>query len=444
MQETATYLKFWAGLTNIGGTVISVEHGPYRLVFDFGLSYAPGNIASDKQVRLRPGRLVHDYLCLDMVAPLPGVYRSKDLSDSPHILSAAESPWQTVVLISHLHLDHMGAMGLVDESIPVYLTAESLELYQALSAIGEGVDGAREYSACQFGVPLTHGPFVVTPLRVDHDIRGACSFHIRTPHGNLLYTGDYRLYGTVPPISPHWLKQAEGLGVDVLISEGTTLRAPAEGESVRIAGDGTLPDTLTTEDMLPEKLRIILSNTELAFFNIYHRNLRRLAMILDAGKATARTVVLEPETAYLARMLLARGDFLETTEVSASLVRENPAQYLIQNSYRNCLALLDYAGLGGSYLHSNGTPLGEFDPAYARLRALIDRCGLAFHYVGATGHAIPEHLQYVADTLAPKVLVPLHSFCPERLTATKGQRILPERGAVYRLDEGLLHVVPLA
>jgi ribonuclease J len=442
VQGTATYLKFWAGLTTIGGTVISVEHGPYRLVLDFGFSYAPGGITSDKQVRLRPERLVHDYLRLDMAAALPGIYRRADLFGSPHILSAAESPWQTIVLISHLHLDHMGAMGLVDESIPVYLTAESLELYRALRAIGEGVDGERDYSVCLFDAPLTHGPFVITPLRVDHDISGACSFHIHTPHGKLLYTGDYRLYGTVPPIAPQWLKQAAALGVDVLISEGTTLRAPAEGENVSIAGDGTLPDTLTTEDMLPEKLRLILSDTKLAFFNIYHRNLRRLAMLLDAGRETGRTVVLEPETAYLARTLLARGDFLETTEVRASLVREDPARYLVQNTYRNCLALLDYAGLGGSYIHSNGTPLGEFDPAYARLRALIDKCGLAFHYVGATGHAIPEHLQYVADTLAPKVLVPVHSFCPERLTATQGQRLLPERGVDYRLCEGSLLAVP--
>lgn len=438
MQGNATCLKFWAGLTNIGGTVISVEHGPYRLVLDFGFSYAPGGITNDKQVRLRSERLVHDYLRLDMAAALPGVYRKKDLPETLHLLSAAESPWQTIVLISHLHLDHMGAMGLVDERVPVYLTAESLDLHRALEAIGEGVDGARDYSACQYDVPLTHGPFVITPLRVDHDISGACSFHIHTPHGNILYTGDYRLYGTVPPIASHWLKQAEGLGVDVLISEGTTLRAPAEGESVRIAGSGTLPDTLTTEDMLPEKLRLILSNTQLAVFNIYHRNLRRLAMMLDAGRDAGRTVVLEPETAYLARTLLARVDFLETVEVCASKVRDNPAQYLIQNSYRNCLVLLDYAGLGGSYLHSNGTPLGEFDPAYARLRALIEKCGLVFHYVGATGHAIPEHLQYVADTLAPKVLVPLHSFCPERLTVAKGQRLLPERGVDYRLCEGLL------
>ena len=442
MQESHTYLKFWAGLTTIGGTVISIEQGEYRLILDFGFNYNPGSIFSDKQVRLRPAHLVHDYLRLGIIPAIPGVYRQSELLTNEDLLPAEESPWRTIVLISHLHLDHMGAMGLVSPTIPVFLTEESLELYRALDEIGEGVAGGRGYSACRFDAPLTHGPFVVTPLRVDHDVSGACSFHIRTPHGGLLYTGDFRLYGTTPPVASRWLEKAQALGVDVLISEGTTLRTPAEGENMEIAGDGTMPDTLTTEDLLPEKLHSLLRDTKLAVFNIYHRNLRRLAMMLDAGRDTGRTVILEPETAYLARTLLARGDFLVTTEVCVSLVKENPAQYFLQNSYCNCLALLDYAGLGGSYLHSNGTPLGEFDPAYARLRALIDQCGFEFHYVGATGHAIPGHLQYVVDTLAPKVLVPLHSFCPERLTATKGQRILPERGTVYRLDDGFVHTMP--
>ncbi|MBT9134815.1 MAG: Ribonuclease J [Firmicutes bacterium] len=442
MQETATYLKFWAGLTSIGGTVISVEHGKYRLMFDFGFSYNPNNIFGDKQVRLRPAHLVHDYLLLDMIPAVPGVYRQRDLGDGASLLSAEESPWQTMVLISHLHLDHMGAMGLVSPSVPVFLTAESLGLYSALCAIGEGVDGERDYSACRFDAPLAHGPFVITPLRVDHDVPGACSFHIRTPHGNLLYTGDFRLYGTTPPVAPQWLEAARTLGVDVLVSEGTTLRAPAEGESEWITGDGSLPDNLTTEDMLPGKLHALLSNTGLAVFNIYHRNLRRLGIILDAGRAAGRTVVLERETAYLARTLLAREDFAETSDICASLIKGNPTQYLVQNSYRNCLALLDFAGVGGSYIHSNGTPLGDFDPAYAKLRALVEKCGLEFHYVGATGHAIPQHLQYVADTVAPKVLVPLHSFWPQRLSAAVGQRVLPERGLVYRFKDGALEALP--
>ena len=441
MQETATYLRFWAGLTSIGGTVISILHGEHRLILDFGFNYNPGNIFSDKQVQLRPAHLVHDYLRLEMIPAIPGVYPKSELLACEGLLSAEESPWQTAVLISHLHLDHMGAMGLVSPRIPVFLTEESLELYRALGEIGEGVSGERGYSVCQFDVPLEHGPFVITPLKVDHDVSGACSFHIRTPHGEVLYTGDFRLYGATPPSAMRWLERAQALGVDVLISEGTTLRSPAEGESEEIIGDGSLPDTLTTEDMLPAKLYSLLSGTGLAVFNIYHRNLRRLGMMLDVGRGSGRIVVLERETAHLARTLLSRGDFVETADISAPMIRENPARYLVQNSYRNCLALLDYAGLNGSYIHSNGTPLGDFDPAYTRLRTLVEKCGLEFHYVGATGHAIPQHLQYVADTLAAKVLVPLHSFRPQRLTAAIGQRVLPERGVIYRLEGGVLHAL---
>jgi len=353
-------------------------------------------------------------------------------------MSAEESSWQTAVLISHLHLDHMGAMGLVHMDIPVFMTEESRKLYLALNAIGEGVIGDREYSTCRYDVPIVHGSFVITPLQADHDVAGACSFHINTPHGNILYTGDYRLYGAKPPIAPLWVEKAHALGVDVLISEGTTLRAPAEGENEQIIGDGSILPTLS-EDMLPARLTSLLGECgSVAVFNIYHRNLRRLNMMLDAGRISGRTVALEEETAYLARHLLGREDFVLTTALAACDVRQNPSRYFLQNSYRNCLALLDLAGVGGHYIHSNGTPLGDFDPAYPRLKALVEQCGLEFHYVGATGHALPQHLQHVVDVLAPRVLVPLHSFNPHRLTNCAGQRVLPALGALYRLNDGFL------
>ncbi|MBS3873764.1 MAG: MBL fold metallo-hydrolase [Firmicutes bacterium] len=462
MTKNPTHMRFWSGLKSIGGTVISLESGCHRLVFDFGLSYSPGEAVLDGQVRTRPSSLVADYLRLNMIPPLDGIYSRAALGTFSALPAAEESPWQTAVLISHLHLDHMGAMGLVHPEVPVYLTQDSWRLYHALSEIGEGVPQARAYTPCEYDRPFKHGPFVITPLAVDHDIPGACSFHIETPGGSILYTGDFRLHGGRAEVARTWLEKAKTLGVDILISEGTTLRAQEEGETAPLLGDSTLPETLATEAHLPEKMHTIINSTPgLAVFNLYHRNLTRLSTMLDVGKMNNRQTVLEPETAYMAKELLHRDDFSvyigENTQallqggacpawksnilaqfphVTAALIRSNPEQYFVQNSYVNCLELLDLMEIGGCYIHSNGMPLGPFDPAHPRLKKLLERVGLSYHYAGTSGHALPQHLQYACDTIAPKVLVPLHSFNPGRLQANHGRQLLPELDIYYRIENG--------
>ncbi|MBT9158191.1 MAG: Ribonuclease J [Firmicutes bacterium] len=467
MTDSPTYIRFWSGLTSIGGTVISLENGRHRLIFDFGLSYNPGEAYLDGQVKLRPTALVQDHLHLNMIPPIDGIYGHQNIGPSLDLVAAEESDRQSAVLISHLHLDHMGAMGLTHSDIPVYLTEDSHRLYQALEHIGEGVAGTRTYSTCAFDTPFTHGPFTITPLAVDHDIPGACSFHIRTPHGSLLYTGDFRLHGQHPEVAYEWLEKAKALGIDILISEGTTLRPHEEGQNEPLLGDPAHPATLITEAALPAKVQdIVGATTTLAVFNLYHRNLVRLATMLDVGQMSGRVVALEPETAYLATKLLGRNDFsvyigenthaeqlsgqttpwkkallAELPQVTAAMLRQNPSGYFVQNSYPNCLELLDLLGIGGCYIHSNGMPLGSFDPAYPRLKKLLERLKLDYHYVGTSGHAIMQHLQYVSDELAPRVLVPLHSFNPHRLQANHGQQLLPTLGVVYQMQAGLLQEI---
>ncbi|MGL6227589.1 MAG: MBL fold metallo-hydrolase RNA specificity domain-containing protein, partial [Culicoidibacterales bacterium] len=45
-----------------------------------------------------------------------------------------------------------------------------------------------------------------------------------------------------------------------------------------------------------------------------------------------------------------------------------------------------------------------------------------------SGHAHPRDLIRVIDMIEPKVLVPIHSFKPERLTNRFGSVLLPEKG----------------
>lgn len=478
-----TKIRFWGGLRSIGGTVVSVQYGDYRVIFDFGMPYNPAEQVLDGTIKLRPGALVDDYLALGLLPPIDGLYGGVGyqprLSPAPTrdplgSLSAPTRGWEemetrrdakggseslpkTAVLISHLHLDHMAMMGLVHPDIPVFMTRDALRLYEALSVVGESVPGERSYSGCEYDETFEHGDIRVTPLQVDHDALGACAYHIETPDGAIVYTGDLRLHGKYPDWTEQFIVKAKEKGFGAVIMEGTTLRSEEELSEEELVAQRELPDGVLTEGDIPVRIKEVLSACAgLGIFNIYHRNVDRIQAMIDAARDAGRVIVFEAETGYLAD-LFCSGEWkvyqsrMESTSipkwkqelytkrgtVSAEDIRSNPARYFLQNSYDHSLELLDMDLWDAVYVHSNGVPLGSFDPAYQNLRRLLDYLRVEYVSIGTSGHAIPRHLKYIAEELNPSVLIPLHSFHPERLTAKGSRQFLPEYGVEYSWGEML-------
>ncbi|MCI3922808.1 MBL fold metallo-hydrolase [Paenibacillus sp. TRM 82003] len=469
-NKSATTLRFWGGLRTIGGTVVELRHGDARIVFDFGVVYDPASRIFDGHVLPRPAALVRDYLRLGLLHPIEGLYRRKDLEGSSYAsLPSAEAydgAGKTAVFISHLHLDHMAAMGLIAPEVPVYMSEPSLAMYETLEAVGEGVPTCegRTYRTCRYGEAVSVGDIEVTPLLLDHGVLGACAFHIRTPDGAVLYTGDLRLHGAHPEWTESFIDDARRLGFDVLLMEGTTLRSREELPDEALAPSRDVPEGALPESAVAAAMAEALSGAVgIGVFNFYHSDLDRMASIAEAARLAGRRLVFEPATAYVAGRLTALRDFdVYVSEADAGAAQDGtlpgwkrelfsssrllraadlagtPAAYFAQNSYVNALELFDWPGDGGVYIHSNGVPLGAFDPAYENLHRILRRLGLSYASVGNSGHAFPHHLQWIADRLDAPTLVPLHSFHPERLQPKSGVQLLPEYDVVYRLKQGRL------
>nr|WP_309100428.1 MBL fold metallo-hydrolase [Fredinandcohnia onubensis] len=453
-----TSLTFYGGLKTIGGTIISLHYGDSRIIFDFGLVYNPQNHIFDGQIKLRKSAVLRDYLKLELIPGIDGVYSKEALPEHSSIISADNYPGNTAILISHLHLDHMGAMGLIDPSIPVYMTEDSLNLYQTLDVIGEGVQENRDYRSCKYNQPFSVGKITITPIQVDHDVLGACAFHIQTPDGAIIYTGDLRMHGAHPERIQSFIQKAREIGFDAVIMEGTTLSSEEELSEESLFANKELPEDLITETMIPVKLAEVLKETKgIGIFNIYHRNIDRIHGILQAGIESGRKVVLEAGTAQIALNHLGAKNFLvyESEEmrqtsipkwqtqlfnmistISYKQINQHPDQYFVQNSYDRSLELFDLNVENGVYLHSNGVPLGSFDPAFQNLEKVLQIIGLERVLIGTGGHAIPQHLKYIVDELDPATLIPLHSFYPERLKPKNGIQLLPQCGKTYFLKEG--------
>jgi ribonuclease J len=177
------------------------------------------------------------------------------------------------------------------------------------------------------------------------------------------------------------------------------------------------------------------------------------------AERTGRTIAFEPETAYLVHKFFNKDvnvyvpDFRynqpwfdelmqHATVITKKEVHENPSKYLIQNTYAHIMELFDLPNQDASYLHSGGTPIGEFDPAYANMQRILKMTGFEhvnFFMSNYFTHAYPPQVKYYCDQVDAKVLIPTHGSNPERLYAKEDRiRLPPELGKTYVMENDRL------
>lgn len=454
MPTTTPTITFYGGIGTIGGTKIAVAEGGYRVIFDFGSTYAPGGDFWGGKVRARPGAArLRDMVALGYTPALDGIYRT----------GAAESlglqPGQgdtTQVFISHLHLDHMALVDLLADDMPVWMHHDALKLFRALALTGEEPAvpaGARGFD---FGQPIAVGPITVTPIAVDHDIPGAAALLIETSAGTVVYTGDLRWHGANPELIDQFVAAARAARPKILLIEGTRL------------GEAELyPDRAPTIAE-PEVSGLVLEQlsgcTGLALTALYPRNTQRVENLARAVPSVGRTLVLAPEMACILsemggdlngvalhlrakdREALAGGtaanwltDLLDrgVRTVDAAALRAAPSRYLLQLFYGDLAELVDLQPPEGSlFIHSNGEPLGRFDPAWDLFVRWLEFFKIPLVSVPSTGHASQADLVSIVEGIAPQVLMPIHSRGPERMVVAGQARELPEIGATYDIATG--------
>ncbi|MDT8718967.1 hypothetical protein IAI10_20140 [Clostridium sp. 19966] len=457
-MESQTKIKFYSGTRKIGGTVVSIEYENERIIIDFGRGFTPAAAILDKKNAMLDN-YVEKYLTLGMLPKIDGFYSEKNIPEKTEILPLEETNMKTKVFISHLHLDHMEYMGLVDEKVDVYMTEDSLKLYKALDKVKEGVLGTREYKAIAYDEKLEFNNVKVTALRVDHDVRGACSYIVETPDLKILYSGDLRLKGLHPEWTLNMAERAREEGINVLIFESTTIGSVIKKEAL----ERYSKETNGEKNLAERIIEAIEQHEGIAIFNTYHRNVDRIAEFHKAAIKTNRKLVLELSTAYLAYELLGIKDFyiieekdlvaLEYHEavidfynnfnkLSISEINKKPGEYILENSFDNIISLLYITTENGIYIHSNGAPLGDYDPAYNSMMDFLDKLDIEYRYIGVSGHANPYELITVAEKIEADIFMPIHGFNPECFHIGKGVRFLPEEGKTYTFTENNIRVLP--
>ncbi len=186
------------------------------------------------------------------------------------------------IVLTHAHEDHYGA--LLDLwprlKVPVYATPFTAAL---LAAKRQGEYGAPDIPVTEIalGSRFNVGPFDIELVSVAHSIPESNALILRTPHGNVLHTGDWKIDPT--PV----------LG---LPTDEAKLRALGDEGCIALIGDST---NAVREGRSPSESDVAKTLTELIVkaprrvaVTTFASNVARIKAVADAARRAEREVVV--------------------------------------------------------------------------------------------------------------------------------------------------------
>ncbi|WIA08050.1 hypothetical protein OEZ85_007517 [Tetradesmus obliquus] len=188
------------------------------------------------------------------------------------------------VVITHGHEDHIGALPWVipalDPATPVYagsfvmqLVARRLQEYNLYNPDRfKVIEMLKEYEM---------GPFQVTPLRVTHSIPDCCGLILRSEHGSIVHTGDWKI--DEDPVDGEAFDRTT---FDLLSKEPISLMM---SDSTNVLSPGRTPGEKIVQESLAQKVldhqgkgRVVVTQ--------FASNLHRLASVKAAADAAGRGI----------------------------------------------------------------------------------------------------------------------------------------------------------
>ena len=186
------------------------------------------------------------------------------------------------IVLTHAHEDHFGAMFDLWPKLkcPVYATPFTAALLAAKRA---GERGAQEIpvSEVALGSRFNIGPFDIELCSVAHSIPESNALILRTPFGNVLHTGDWKLDPTPvlgPPTDERKLRALGDDGCLVLI-----------GNSTNAVRDGRSP---SEADVAKTLTKLIVEAPRRVAVTTFASNVARIRAVADAARKAEREVVV--------------------------------------------------------------------------------------------------------------------------------------------------------
>jgi ribonuclease J len=382
---------------------------------------------------------------MPLVTPdmLPFEWRHyKDLSQeqllAQKILPAVEGlyshqkPSIAAVILSHAHQDHYGFIRFLHPAIPLYMspgTKSLVEVSNLFLGTGVNLDQVQTFTMWQL---FQVGDFTITPHLMDHSAPDAAAFLIEADGQRLFYTGDFRGHGRKRVLLERLLANPISK-IDCLVMEGSMIGRE----------EGRYQDEDSVEQAIYD---VIADQQSYIFVFCSSQNLDRLVSVYRAVKRAHKTFAIDLYTAFVLDKLrsipsssIPQFDWKEIRVLYAYSHAKKLAEYDRELLYKYRRAKIEWEEIKATpqdmvilckdnfyfrriILPKLGASSGT-KAIYSMWHGYLERTDLAQFLesrnielleIHTSGHAYVEDLKKLAQVLAPRFVVPIHTFHPDQ------------------------------
>ena len=387
-QNSKVRVMMLGGLNEIGKNIAVLEYENDIIVIDCGLAFPD-----------------EDMLGVDLVIP-DFTYLEKNASKIRGIL------------ITHGHEDHIGGLPYLLKSInvPVYGTRLTLGIVESKLAEHKLL-GERELITVEAGTVLKLGVFKCEFIRANHSIADACMIAVKTPEGNILHTGDFKL--DVSPIGGEMMDLTRigeygREGILLLMCESTNVDHPGFTPSEKRVGASLDLIFMTNTDK-----RIIIAT--------FSSNVHRVQQIINSSVKYGRKVAITGRSMLnvvgaavrLGYMDVPAGALIDIADINRypaekiTIVTTGSQGEPMSALYR--MAFSDHSQVELTprdlvVLSSHAIPGNE--KLVSRIINEMYKKGVSVYHdeavVHVSGHACQEELKLIHALTKPKYFMPIH------------------------------------
>jgi len=343
------------------------------------------------------------------------------------------------IVITHGHLDHIGAIPYVYERIgspTIYGSPLSLGIIK--SKLEEfGLDRGAKLSPMRAGEDTIQlGVFKVSGFRLTHSIPQAMGLFIETPEGSIVITGDFKFDHTPADKKPADFSGIAQIGMKkplVMLSDSTNIEKP--GVSI-------------SEKEIENSLMSIMENANTRIIvSTFSTLVSRIQQILNVSKKLGRKVAFVGRsmisTAEIAisleAMVVPKDTLIDVRDINK--YPDDKVVIICTGSQGEDNAALTRIALGehrqvklkkGDLVILSSSPIPGNEKSVSDLMDNLFRAGAQVIYqklldVHTSGHANQEDLKLMLALVRPKYLMPVHG---ERHRLMLHCRIAQEMGIV--------------